>query len=305
MKKNLSKHKRGVTLVELIIVISLIGIVISVIFSMFFFGSGTFSRGESQYGLQNEARFAIDSLSRDLRFVSEIEIIDDFSADTPEPYETIVYFDSVNNQIVKSFAGIISTYKLDTNSPNPLLFKKTSNNTLHYKLDGQDDGQDYILQSDILLLNVIEIDSTNLTDQTNLTGEAILFKTPEAFLAQTLAPTVSLPDPNLNTTTKVELVYNQPITAYIEDVGILIESNPLNTTTPLTEANITVTRSALGLESLITLDIDLSGVTLMNDERIVMTIFDSVEVDTDGNPIPQHLVMMAYNESTTVWDLQN
>ena len=304
MKKIFNKHNSGVTLIELIIVIALIGIVISVIFSMFFFGSGTFTRGESQYGLQNEARFAIDSLSRDLRFVREIEIIDDFSAATPEPYETIVYFDSVNNQIVKTFAGITMTYNLNTTSSNPLVFKKTSSNTLHYKLDGQDDGQDYILQSDILLLNVVDIVVTNLTDQTNFTGEAILFKTPEAFRAQTLAPTVSLPDPNLNTSAKVELVYNQPITAYLENIGIAIESNPLNPN-PLTAADITITRSTLSLESVITLDIDLSVADLMNDERIILTIYDSVEVDTDGNPIPQHLVMMAYNDSTPTWDLQN
>ncbi|MDW7661065.1 MAG: prepilin-type N-terminal cleavage/methylation domain-containing protein [Bacillota bacterium] len=304
MKKIFNKDNSGVTLIELIIVVALIGIVISVIFSMFFFGSGTFSRGESQYGLQNEARLAIDSLSRDLRFVREIEIVDDFDAATPEPYETIVYFDSVNNQIVKTFAGITTTYNLNTTSSNPLVFKKTSSNTLHYKLDGQDDGQDYILQSDLLLLNVVEIDVSNLTDTTDLTGEVILFKTPEAFRAQTLAPTVSLPNPNLNTATKVELIYNQPTTAYLNDIGIAIESNPLNTN-PLTVSDITIKRFTLSLESKITLDIDLSGIILMNDERIILTIYDSVEVDTDGNPIPQHIVMMAYNDSTPTWDLQN
>lgn len=298
------KANKGVTLIELIIVIALIGIVISVIFSMFFFGSGTFFRGESQYGLQTEARFAIESLSRDLRFVREIEIIDDFSSGIPEPYETIVYFDSVNNEIVKSFAGITTTYKLNSSSSNPLLFKKTSNNTLHYTLDGQDGSQNFILQSDILLLNVLDINVVNLTDTTNWTGGAILFKTPEAYWAQTLAPTISLPDPNLNTPTRIDLIYNRPISAYLESIGISIESDPLNPH-PLTASDITIHRSTFGLESLIALEVDLSVASLLNGERIILTIFDSVDVDGDGNPIPQHVVMMAYNDSTTVWDLQN
>ncbi len=304
MKFNPGKANKGVTLIELLIVLALIGIVISVIFSMFFFGSGTFFRGESQYGLQTEARFAIESLSRDLRFVREIEIIDDSGARAPKPYETIVYYDSVNNEIVKSFAGITTTYELNTTATNPLLFKKTSNNTLHYALNGQDGSQNFVLQSDILLLNVLDINVANLTDTTNWTGEAILYKTPEAYFAQTLAPTISLPDPNSNTDTKVDLIYNRPISAYLGSIDILIESDPDNPQ-PLTASDITIHRTAFGLESVIALEINLSGVNLLNGERIVLTIFDSVQVDGDGNPIPQHVVMMAYNGSTDVWDLQN
>lgn len=296
--------RKGVTLIELVVVIALIGIVISVVFSMFFFGRNTFSRGENQYDLQTEGRFAIESLSQDLRFVREIEIVDDFSVASPDPYETMLYYDSANNQIVKSFAGITTVYELNTSSVSPLVFKKSSSNRLHYMLTGEDSGQNFTVQSDITLLNVSDIDVSALTDTVNLTGEAILFTTPEAYLAQTLSPTVTLPTPNANTATHVELIYNQPVTAYLDTYDVIIESDPLNAT-PLEAADVSIARSTVGLESVLSLDIDLSGVVVLNGERIVVTIYDSVDVDSEGDPIPQHIVMLSYNDSTTHWDPQN
>lgn len=304
MKLNIKKSNKGVTLIELVIVIALIGIVLSVIYSLYFFSQSTYSQGENQYELQTEARLAFESLTQDLRFVREIEIIDNHGSETAEPYETILYYDTINNQVVKNFAGTTKTYRFNTSSSNPLVFKKTSNNTIYYKLSGQEEDQNYVLESDITLLNVTDIDVSNLTDTTNLTGKAILFKTPEAFLAQSLAPSISLPDPNLNTAAEIKLIYNQPVTAYLENIDIIIESDASNMQ-PLTNAEVTLTRTAFGLESIIELDLDLTNVTLLSGERIILTIYDSTEVDSDGNSIPQHLIIMAYNPSTTTWDLQN
>lgn len=62
---------------------------------------------------------------------------------------------------------------------------------------------------------------------------------------------------------RVDLIYNRPITAYKETNGILIEASPLNIS-PLTASNITLARSAFGIESLIAMYINLSGVDLMS-----------------------------------------
>jgi len=74
------KDKRGLTLIELLIVISLIGMVIAVSFSLFSFGNTMFSMGRSKYEVQGSVRLAVDKIIQEVRFATRLEIVSNIQA---------------------------------------------------------------------------------------------------------------------------------------------------------------------------------------------------------------------------------
>lgn len=88
MMKILSKiyrQQKGLSLVELLIVLALLGIILAVGYNYFYFGTQAFARGERYAIAQQASRHASDIITREIRFAHEIEInptggisVDDF-----------------------------------------------------------------------------------------------------------------------------------------------------------------------------------------------------------------------------------
>lgn len=77
-------NKKGITIIELLIVLALISLVMSLIFPQFFFGMFTFARGESHSQIQFELRMAGNEITKLVRNATEIEIT---STRTNDGYE--------------------------------------------------------------------------------------------------------------------------------------------------------------------------------------------------------------------------
>jgi prepilin-type N-terminal cleavage/methylation domain-containing protein len=67
----LNKNKKGFTLVELIIVLSILGITISAIYTFFFFAQDSFSRSDRQSRLIQDMNLAKNKITRDIRSASK------------------------------------------------------------------------------------------------------------------------------------------------------------------------------------------------------------------------------------------
>jgi len=70
MKYLKSIDRKGFTLIELIVVLALIGLLITAIFSFFLFGNNTFRRSESMSRAQADVRIASDFISTQVRNAS-------------------------------------------------------------------------------------------------------------------------------------------------------------------------------------------------------------------------------------------
>lgn len=70
------KNRRGFTLIELILTISLIGIVISLIFSLISYTQNNFNNQKVKSDNISNARYAMDYLTREIRKSHEISIKD-------------------------------------------------------------------------------------------------------------------------------------------------------------------------------------------------------------------------------------
>ncbi len=70
------KNSKGLSLVELLVVLALLGIILLLVFSPFFFSHNSFGRESEKSNTISDARAAMDYLTREIRKADEIEIMD-------------------------------------------------------------------------------------------------------------------------------------------------------------------------------------------------------------------------------------
>jgi prepilin-type N-terminal cleavage/methylation domain-containing protein len=114
-------RKKGITLVELIVVIALLGIVITIAGQFFTFNLNIFNKGNDLANVQFDVRMASDFLTTELRNVMAISDVD-FSGSlivnttnikTKYPSVNLVGFKFVVEQ-----SRVMIAYKIDGNSSN-------------------------------------------------------------------------------------------------------------------------------------------------------------------------------------------
>ena len=212
------KNSKGVTLVELLIVIGIMGVLTSLGFMLFFFGNDTFKKGNEQYDLQFNLRQASDKITRELQYSTEIKLL----SAIPVPYDperSYISLINSNKTIEKVFNyGGTSTPEtiIDASSHNitfNLEFQKANNNSLLVSLQGQnmDTSRDYKIDTKIDLPNIglgAGIDDT-VTDPII----AIEYKPAEIELAETLPVEAKVDASTSNTPNLLTVYINKKITA--------------------------------------------------------------------------------------------
>lgn len=73
--KKLIAEKSGFTLIELMLALSILGIILAMGYSFFFFGSNSFRLGGDQSNLQRDMRLTSDFITREVRYAVDIEIV--------------------------------------------------------------------------------------------------------------------------------------------------------------------------------------------------------------------------------------
>lgn len=153
-------NKRGVTLIELVIVIGILGIVLSAAYSFNLFGIKTYSMGQSQWNLQSNARMVSDLITREVRYVTEVEL----SEQTPALGDGYCYIRTEGNavkyykdgKLISAFPDITSEdimYKVD--------FSGSEGNLLAFRVTAYDSRKEksYSIDSKVLCLNIIDGES--------------------------------------------------------------------------------------------------------------------------------------------------
>jgi prepilin-type N-terminal cleavage/methylation domain-containing protein len=150
---------KGVTLIELVISMAIIGFVTTVIFSFFNYGNAAFSKGNSQYSTQADLRIANDYAVQTIRFATDIELSSSIpgtiqATDTSDYLYldggTLIHsaYNSDNPRVVRSFgSGILGTSSFWSK-------KNLNSQMVGINLYGVEKGQAFDLKTNIALPNI-------------------------------------------------------------------------------------------------------------------------------------------------------
>jgi len=170
-------NEQGFTLMETIIAIAIIGLVITLSFSLLVFGQNYFSNSNTQYGIQNDGRITSSYLSKELRFATDIEIIDKGTAvseiASDEPYS---YF-YINDGKLYNFIYENTDYKQvvfgSSISNSNSKFEKVNDETLRIVIESTEDNKNYDIDTEITLEN-LKLNDINISGSL---GTAVKYQT--------------------------------------------------------------------------------------------------------------------------------
>ena len=307
MKKNgIIKNSRGVTLVELLISLALVGVVLSIAVSVFLFGNTSFRSGSSQYDLQAKVRFALFELTEDVRFAKEMTILTagDINIGTltaesggiypaVSAFDTYIFYDPSENAVVKLSRSNMEKIILPTDAASPLTFTAvgTPANTLHFQVSGQDNKQSrtFNVESEILMLNK--------PSATGTTGVGVRYTSPDAYISRMQWPEATLS--GVNNDKKLEIIFDalKPIRLFEFEVIPGANSNQLQ------EGNVKITPENT-FTSKLTIDFFQIGgnpKNFVDGDQIAII----VEFGTEASPEYQAYYSVTYvGGSTKAWRIE-
>lgn len=149
------KEEQGVTIVELLIGLSLLGVVLGVAYSLYFFGMTSFSRGQQQASRQQEARFISRVLSDELRYAREIEVLDVKSENFLED-DSFFYIDERGNVVKAEATKTTILAELGDYDLLSLRFATSSDEgrVVDITIGVTSNSREYELSTSVLLLNL-------------------------------------------------------------------------------------------------------------------------------------------------------
>lgn len=148
-------NKKGITLVELLIVFALISMILSIAYSLNIFGIKSFSKASSQANVQENVRLAVDFITKEARYATQLEILDYVETipekaqiDKDEYYillkdHSIEYRYKDHSRIIANFIEDLSFFK-----------NQTVDKILNFEIKGNDQEQKYDLNSQVLAINL-------------------------------------------------------------------------------------------------------------------------------------------------------
>jgi prepilin-type N-terminal cleavage/methylation domain-containing protein len=149
---NSKKGKKGFTLIELIVVISLLGFVLLIAYNMQLFGNKVYNKGSSKADIQSNLRLSSNFISDKIRYASNVKILPS-KPDSLDPTKEYIYSEGgVLKLCSQGNVSNISGGLPDVAST--LYFEDADAQTVYFKINGVQKGENYQIDSSVYMLNV-------------------------------------------------------------------------------------------------------------------------------------------------------
>ncbi|HZJ57331.1 MAG TPA: prepilin-type N-terminal cleavage/methylation domain-containing protein [Clostridia bacterium] len=168
--KAVATSKRGVTLIELIMVLALMAIVFTSIFSFYSFNLGIFGRAQNKSDIQHDVLLVSEFITKEVRTATGISLSSRPPQDNDkESYNSFIglYQDGVEYHYDKGYRQIANTNIMDLN-----LVLSPNSNLLKFHITGEKDGEEYRIDSNVSLPNLAD-----MTDE-EISGSWIYYNKP-------------------------------------------------------------------------------------------------------------------------------
>jgi prepilin-type N-terminal cleavage/methylation domain-containing protein len=164
-------NDKGITLIELLIALSIIGILLATTFAFFLFGNKTFSMGSSQYSTQADLRFASDYVVKSIRYSTAITLSSTIPSSIAQTDKYDYIYISGNSLIHSAYNN--NDTRLNHTISSGLLSsssfwseKNLNSQMVGLSLNGIENNQNFDLQSNIALPN-IELKKSYIANTSN------------------------------------------------------------------------------------------------------------------------------------------
>ncbi len=185
--KGLINDQSGFGLVELLIVLSLLVIVLTMIFTFYLFGVTSFNIGEQQSDVQQNARIAAGFITKELRIAERVIIVNEYEdfagLDIEQSEDFYLYYIYLEEGSIyyQQFGEVEEHVKIQegisANIDFELDFKVSASkgNLLQINLSAveKESNRTYTLETEVLVLNIDLIE-----DQSDGEGSAIFYQIP-------------------------------------------------------------------------------------------------------------------------------
>jgi prepilin-type N-terminal cleavage/methylation domain-containing protein len=148
-----AKYK-GFTLVEVILSMALLGLIVSLAFSLFFFGLNTFGLGEKQADVQFDVRMASQFISHEVRYAKEVEILNSLPATLDNSFYIYVKEESNGTKYIFS-KSLTEEKKFAVGNNTDIMFNSSSpGKTLYFNIYDMAKGTPYTIESEVYIQNL-------------------------------------------------------------------------------------------------------------------------------------------------------
>lgn len=192
---SLTKLKRkhsGFTLVELLVVLTILAVIISIGYQLTSFGQNTFTRGEDQYISQENVRFSAELITRELRNAKEVTILPAI----PATFDSSKRYIYIHDGKLKHYLGggtiIDALDSIDDDAEfESLAFGKNSSSSsiLSFSIKAKSGASHFEADSEVKILNLPEsgmIDDSQLVSLGSSLGPVICYSYAESEKSLTL-----------------------------------------------------------------------------------------------------------------------
>jgi prepilin-type N-terminal cleavage/methylation domain-containing protein len=154
-KKLLRSRQSGLTLIELIVTIGILGIVLGSIYSFLLFGNRVFSKGTDKSDVQASLRLASDFIINELRNATEIRLS---APSNPNDFHQLYVSGNILKYKPIGGTAVDKTGAMILNPSEDLKFSLVqvgTKYTLKFEIKGTgQNNTDYFIESDVLLNNI-------------------------------------------------------------------------------------------------------------------------------------------------------
>ncbi len=157
-------NNKGIALIEFLIGLSLLAIVISIAYSLYFFGTTSFSLGTSRGDIQQNARMVANFITSEVRFAETMEILEsDYNFEDLDVNYHYIFLD--NTSIMYQAKGEDLPVVIFSNISQKVDFglavkicdavNNSNDNVLEITVSASDAERSYDVKTEILILNLV------------------------------------------------------------------------------------------------------------------------------------------------------
>ena len=156
-------NRKGITLVELIIALSLVGVMTIVLYFILLFGNKVFKIDNEQYEIQEKLRFTVDAMLEDVKYAKELRVLSVTDMIDEKASSSYDYFYIQNSSVYQSVydgANRKETELVSDIEEERSFFAKVDGkqDVFRVKLTSQAASQNYQIDTEVKLINFRLID---------------------------------------------------------------------------------------------------------------------------------------------------